>query len=120
MVAVVLHRFVHGVARGAGDGRDDGAFRPVRAFSSVDLPTLGRPMIATLMSLLSAFRLFGSSSQGIRAVTWSSSRLHADAVLGRDGEDVRDSQRMELVDQDLARVRVDLIHRERDRFAEAF
>jgi hypothetical protein len=47
VVAFVVHNFVDGIAGGAGDGRDDGADVPVRALSRVDLPTLGRPMMAT-------------------------------------------------------------------------
>ena len=42
-------RLIHRVARGAGHRRNNRPLRPTSAFSSVDFPTFGRPMIATLI-----------------------------------------------------------------------
>ena len=61
---------------------------PVSALSSVDLPTLGRPMMATLMPAgrrASPAPAFAAREAGGHVVE---QRVHADAVLGGDGEDV--------------------------------
>ena len=70
-LAFVLHQFVNRIARGAGNGRDDGARGPVSAFNKVDLPTLGRPMMATLVSG-QVRRLAGSVCSALRSVSGAS------------------------------------------------
>ena len=63
---------------------------PVSVLSSVDLPTFGRPMIATLMPAASPRGAFRVREFGGHVVQ---QRVHPDAVLGRYGEDVGDAQR---------------------------
>ena len=89
---------------------------PDSALSSVDLPTFGRPMIATLIRAGRRVRLaalFRSSLDGKFARHVVEQCLHADAVLGRNGEDVVEAQRVELVRQDFALRHVDLVDRQR-------
>ena len=93
---------------------------PVSALSRVDLPTLGRPMIATLIP---AGALRGSSTVCFVAGESSRSRgragrprrFRAPPIPGRR----RQSRAEELVGQAVANLRVDLVDRQRDGFAQA-
>ena len=90
---------------------------PVRAFSSVDLPTLGRPMMATLMPSFGWLGLL--AGRGEAGGDMVEQRVDADAVLGRNREYIRDSQAVELVRQVVALGGIDLVDRQGDRLAEA-
>ena len=85
---------------------------PVSAFSSVDLPTLGRPMMATLMAgASSARRLVGIPGEAGGHVV--EQRVDADAVLGGNGKDVGDAERVELVRQVLCAPGIGLVDGQR-------
>src|ERR1035437_7360188 len=111
---------------------------PTSALSRVDLPTFGRPMIATLMPA-GAGGAAGSSTGAPRAklpVTRSSRAstpmptarktsghaveqgVDADVVLRRYREHVGNAESEELVGQAVAHLRVDLVDRERDGLTE--
>ena len=51
--ALKLDQFIDGITRGARYGRNDGPWVPVSMLSRVDLPTLGRPMMAIDISCCS-------------------------------------------------------------------
>src|ERR1035438_8969760 len=116
---------------------------PVRVLSSVDLPTLGRPMMATLMPVSGGASSGGSvekpsvtlSSRASMPVPCSAEMgqtlgissvcpiaieqgVDAGAVLGRDGADAGNPELVEFVGQDFAPGRIDLIDRQRHGLAQ--
>ena len=92
---------------------------PAKAFSSVDLPTFGRPMMATLIFGSSpAFRRSFSRAHRKSGVTNSSKSSKPEVMLRGDREQVLEPQRVKLVSQILALGAVDLIHRQRHRLAQ--
>jgi hypothetical protein len=103
---------------------------PSSALSSVDFPTFGRPMMATLMvaSLACASAVASSASASGDAggdggldtlgdVIEQFGETHA--MFRRDGEEVRETERVKFVRQRFALLHVDLIDRQHDRLAEA-
>ena len=93
--------------------------KPTRRFSSDDLPTFGRPMIAIDDRRLG---IVGSESRARRRAApapRSSSVVDADAVLGGDRKERLDSERVEVRDEVVLLRRVDLVHRQEHRLAAA-
>ncbi len=87
---------------------------PVSAFSSVDLPTFGRPMIATLIAGVSG----SASTKGKACGHVLQQVFHADIVFRRNREISPHSQRVKVVRQILLLARVRLVYGQRDRLAE--
>jgi len=50
---------INGIAGSAGDGADDCPIFPTKAFNKLDLPTLGRPTMATQFHLFPAVTRLG-------------------------------------------------------------
>ena len=96
-----------------------------RRFTSDDLPTFGRPTIATARSARSpggpASHPAGRGPAPARQPRHDGVEQIADpeAVLGSDRHDRRDGQPMELLDALLRPAVVDLVHRQHDRTAGA-
>jgi len=57
-VLLPFYDSINGIAGSAGDGADDCPIFPTKAFNKLDLPTLGRPTMAT------QFHVSGSDSTG--------------------------------------------------------
>jgi hypothetical protein len=120
--AFVLEFHVDGIARVVpAIGETMARSSPVRALSSVDLPTFGRPMMAMRMRLGSGFC---SSRSGfflgfLREACGHvrEQLLHAETVFGGDGEHVANAEAMEIMQQRFLRANVDLVDGERDGFA---
>ena len=89
---------------------------PTRAFSSVDLPTFGRPMIATLMRLGCSA---ASSSARMKFLCDVVEQVaNPRRCSAETGNRSFKAELVELLRQDFALRRVDLVDRERNRLAE--
>src|ERR1017187_8956200 len=85
---------------------------PVSALSRVDLPTFGRPMMATLIPAAAGGSSTGASPRANPSVTRSS---RASTPMPCSG----DAEPEELVGQAVAELRIDLVDRQRDGLTQA-
>ena len=87
-----VDRFVHGVAGGAGDGRNDGALLPGEGVEQGRFAHVGAADDGHLDGLSAAGSASGAGSLREAGGDVVEQGVDADAVLGRDREDVGDSQ----------------------------
>ena len=104
--AVVRDGLVHGIARGAGDGRNDGPLLAGERVEQGRFADVGPADDGDLDSRRSRW-LFGTGRIAAREPCGHAvqQRVHADAMLGRYREDVGNPEAVELVGQAVAELR---------------